>query len=112
MTLIDDYILKEFGFKVTTVKEGLVSSVGTNATKLFDDNPNRLAWFCINLSANTIRQAFDAKVSSSRGIVLDANGGSSSCNIKDDLHLTHREVWVVATGVNSAIYAFEIVVVA
>lgn len=112
MSLVDEYIKKVFGVKVSNRKDGLVAVVGTDPVRVFRKNPNRIMWMIINLSVNTVYQEWCGDVSDENGVLLDPSGGIVSSLVSEDLHLTGDEVWIVADAATSAIKAFEVEAIA
>ena len=109
MSVLDNYIQKEYGVKVTGVRPALLAAIGTTSDVAFKKNPNRIMYILVNLSANIVYAAFDGGVSATRGIRLAASGGLLSSSIKDDAALTQEEVHIVADGAGSAIFGLEVV---
>jgi hypothetical protein len=101
------YIQAKWGKPTRLIENPLISSVGTSATLILQNNPDRFHWLIINMSANTIYLAFDKDVSSTKGIILGGNGGYASMSADDDGESVCHEVWAVASGANSAVYAVE-----
>jgi hypothetical protein len=104
-----DLLLRQFGVKTEPVENPLgVTSIGTTAERILSNNPNRLAWIVINLSANIVYLALKSDVSSSKGIRLNANGGEASMIWSEDFQAVSYEVYAVASGASSAIYVLEV----
>lgn len=103
-------IEREFGVKTGSRENPLVSSVGTSASQVLPNNPNRLGWVIVNLSANTIYLAFTPDVSNSKGIILSPGGGIASMIYREDFELVARGVYAIASGASSAVYALEVVI--
>lgn len=99
---------KLFGVRTKGVENPVVSSVGTSAVEVLHNNPSRLAWLIINMSSNTVYVAFERDVSSSKGVILQANGGFTSVTVSEDFDLVTYAVWAVASGAASAIYVLGI----
>lgn len=112
MSLIDAYIERVFGVKVSTRNDGLVATVGTEPVQVFRKNPNRIMWMVINLSVNTVYLEWSGNVSDENGVLLDPSGGIASSWIGEDASLTGDEVWIVADAANSNLKAFEVDAVA
>jgi len=99
-------------FKVRTraVENPLaVTSLGATAQKLLENNPNRLGFIVFNLSANVVYLSLTNEVSSTRGVRLNANGGSIGMVWDEDFQMTAWAWWGVASGAASAIYILEVV---
>lgn len=73
------------------------ASVGTTATKLLGNDPERLAVTFINLGSEPVYLMYDDAVSTTRGIVLTTNGGGVSLNVRDDQTLPTREWWALTS---------------
>lgn len=108
MTVLDRYIEKEYGIKVSGVRIPLLAAIGVAPGLVFRKNPNRIMFVLVNMSANIVYVAFESAVGAAHGIQLNAAGGMMASSIKDDAALTQEEVWVVADGAGSAIYGFEV----
>jgi hypothetical protein len=81
-----------------------VESIGTTASKVLDNDPERVTALLVNMSANTIYLAFDEAVSSTRGIILAANGGTLITSVRDDFMLPTHSFWAVASAAASNLY--------
>ena len=103
-------IEREFGVKTGSRENPITDSVGVSAARVLPNNPNRLSWVIVNLSANIVYLAFSPDVSSSKGILLSANGGIGSMIYKEDFELVAREVYAVASAAASAIYVVETII--
>lgn len=102
-------LLERFKCKTRAVENPLVTAVGTTAILVLANNPNRLAWVIVNLSANTLYLALGNDVSATKGVLLAPNGGSASMVWDEDFQTVGWAVWGVAAGANSAIYCMEVV---
>ena len=109
MAVLDKYIEKEYGVKVSGVRSALLDVIGVAPERVFMRNPNRIMFILVNLSANIVYTAFESGVGAAHGIRLNATGGMTSSSIKDDAALTQEEVWIVADGADSDIYGLEVV---
>lgn len=83
------------------------TSIGTTQSRLLAEDGERVSYLLINLSPNRIFASFDNTVSSSRGIVLSANGGFFSMNAKDDFTIVARPIHVIADVAASNLYHFS-----
>jgi hypothetical protein len=104
-----EYALKEFGFKTRAIENPIVSSVGTSAVKVLNNNPDRIGWLIVNMSVNTVYLAHSPDVGAAKGIILTAGGGSASSIVREDGEAVTYEVWTLASGATSAIYVIEYV---
>lgn len=109
MSVLENYLEKEYGVKLTGVRPALLEEIGTASAVVFKHNPNRIMYVLVNLSANIVYGAYSGAVSATHGIRLNASGGLLSSSIKDDAALTQKEFHIVATGANSAIFGIEVV---
>jgi hypothetical protein len=109
MGKLHDLLFEKFKVNTRPNVNPLVSSVGTTPTKVLDNNPDRLAWFIVNLSSNVVYLHFDNSVSSSKGIAVSPNGGFASMVYDEDFHAVGWEIWAKATGEDSSIYVVEII---
>ena len=82
-------------------------SVGTTATKIVENDPDALALTLINLGSETAWVMFDNKVSTTRGIQLDAGGGVVSLVIRDDQALPTREWYAITSTATTDIFAIR-----
>jgi len=103
-------LLEKFKCKTRAVENPVTTSVGATATLLFNNNPNRLAWNFVNLSANAIYLALANDVSATKGILVASNGGFASMVWDEDFQTTGWAVWGIAPAGASACYSSEVVI--
>jgi len=103
-----EFTLKRFGFPTRPVENPVVAAVGTTAAEILRNNPDRVFWLVVNLSANVVYVGFSGDVSSTKGIRLDAYGGWTSSSVEEDGEAVTYPVFGIATGAASAIYVLEI----
>lgn len=96
-----------FGVKTYPRENPETNSVGTDAVRILQENPRRLSFQVVNLSANSLYIAPTNQVSSTRGIFLAANGGIVSLIWDRDFELCSHEWYAVASGAASDIYVLE-----
>lgn len=110
MSIIEDYLEKEYGARTNTKENPVVDAelIGTTAEMLLRHNPNRIMWIVINLSPNSIYLGFNGGVNSTKGMLLDPNGGERSSWTKEDAGLTQKEIWGIANDANSSIFVLEV----
>lgn len=103
---VAEFVAKRFGgiFSERTS----TTSVGVAVGSLVGNDPERIVLVVFNLSVNTVHLGFDADVSSSNGILIAASGGSMTMNVLDDATLVGREIFAVAAGAASNVYALEL----
>lgn len=102
--LIDEYLRREFGGDFET--ESTIVTVGTGITDVRDGDGERPILGFINVSANTIRLHPLRGVTSTRGIILNASGGSVSVTLRDDFQLPFMPWQAIASGAGSDLFVF------
>ena len=109
MGLLETYMLKKYGVRSQAIINPVVEPgvVGTAPVLVLRRNSNRIGYVISNLSANQLYLGVDSSVSATRGLLLDASGGSATSWIDEDGEFTQREVWALATGANSDVYVME-----
>lgn len=106
MTLAE-LIDKQYGVKTSYRINPLTDSIGTNPTKFLENNPNRLAWYLVNLSGNTVYVSPDSDVSPNKGIAVSPNGGMLGFEYKTEFQLVGYAQFGVASAA-SQVYVLEI----
>jgi len=99
---------QRLGFKTRPRINPVTNTVNTTATKILNNNPDRIFWLVVNLSSNKGYVGWDSEVSSSRGIPIAANGGYVSASIEEDGELVIHEVHAVNENAAGAYYTVEI----
>jgi len=87
--------VKRLGFKTRLVINPVTETVATTATEILRNNPDRIFWLVVNLSGNNGYVGWDNAVSSTRGLLVAANGGFVSANIEEDGELVIYPVYAV-----------------
>jgi hypothetical protein len=87
------------------------TSVGTTSALMLRSNANRVAFYLINLSVNTIYVRPTLAASSSEGIFVAGNGGFFITNWRDDFTLPSKDWHIVASGAGSNYYLIEIIAI-
>lgn len=85
-----------------------VLTVGTTAALLLPSNPERMSMGIVNIGASDIFIGPESAVSTTRGIVLLAGGGSYTANVREDLTLPTDPWYVVSEAAGGLVYAVEI----
>jgi len=98
---VAELIEKRFGMVTRANANPLVDEVNIAITRVLPNNPNRLAWIILNLSANNVFIALDNDCSPAHGILLTPNGGSATMIYEEDFEATCWEVYGVATANNA-----------
>ena len=101
-----EYIEKVFGGRFE--ENDSTISVGTSATKVVDNDPDALALTIVNIGANSVYLAPTNNPTSSKGIILDASGGSVSMVVRDDLLLPALEWYGIAPSGASNVYVIRL----
>lgn len=107
---VAELIEKRFGMVTRAAENPLVNECMVARTRILPNNPNRLAWIILNLSANNVYIALDIGVGADHGILLTPNGGSATMIYEEDFEATCWEVFGVAAADNSDIFALETVI--
>ena len=90
---------KEFGGVLA--HSFIIQSIGLTHSQIFGNDPDRVWTLLQNLSANIIYAGYDEGVSSTRGIILAANGGLVSFSARTDYILPTLQMNALATVANS-----------
>lgn len=107
---VAELIEKRFGMVTRATRNPLVNELMTATLQLLPNNPNRLGWMAVNLSANNIYLALDHGVSAAHGVLLTPNGGSLSMIYEEDFEATCWGVFGMAAADNSDIFVIEILI--
>ena len=107
---IYDLIENQYNLIITTEENPLVTSVGVTDVIVLGNNPRRLSFALINLSANTLYVRPMAPASATAGIVLVSGGGSLTMDWTTDGLLPSLEWHALATGAGSAIYIMSVII--
>ena len=95
--------LSRLRFKGPTrpVVNPVTDTVKTTATRILNNNPDRVEVLIVNLSDNRGHIGFDSKVGPTRGIPVEAQGGFVSMCIEEDGETVGYEIFArnqVAAG--------------
>jgi len=83
------------GFPSRPIINPVTSTVLTTATLILRNNPDRIFWLVVNLSAYDGYIGWDTQVSGTKGLLVPANGGYASVNIAEDGELAIAEVYAI-----------------
>jgi len=108
MLSILDLLEREIGEPVSAQAPLTPTTIGTTSTRLVIQNPQRVAFLVVNLSANTIYVAPTGVVSATTGIRLGPTGGQVAVLWKEDLVLPALEWSIIADGAASAYLLIEL----
>lgn len=100
-------VLNRFGAPVNPVVNKSTASIGVAASRLMINDPDRLGFLVVNLSANDLYIMIDAQVSTTRGIKAGPNGGSISVVWFEDFEICAWEWFAVASGAASPVLVIE-----
>lgn len=103
-------IERQFGIVTRVNQNPDAISIGTDVEQIMPNNPNRLGYTVVNLSANSVYIAYDRGVGATHGILLTANGGSVSSIFQEDFEACCWSVFAVASGAASDIYVLEVLI--
>lgn len=109
MSILQRLIEREFGVKTTCNINPVVGAVGVIPILVLQNNPNRLAWTFLNLSAGWLSLGFDRDVSNTYGIYIASGGGGINFLWKEEFELVGWQLFAVAQNAASPIYVVEIV---
>jgi len=87
--------VKKHGFKSRLIENPVTDTVLTTATEILLNNPDRIFWLVVNLSNNNGYVGWSRNVSSTRGMLLAANGGYASASIEEDGELVIYPVFAI-----------------
>lgn len=97
-----------FGAPTRKVLNPLTNLVGTTATPILANNPERVGWIIQNRSAVPIGIGFGANTTLADFFTLDANGGILTAKIIEDGELVIDPVFAIASVAGSEIFVVEI----
>jgi len=104
---VAEYVQKELGFPTRAIENPVTDEVGTKATEVLRLNPDRFQWLIVNLSPYTIYIAYTYQVSSTRGIVIAANGGFATMHAREDGEAVTYPVYAISPDGKAKIYVIE-----
>jgi len=109
MGVLSDLLRAKFHVKTRELINPVVAAVGVAAIPVARNNPDRLAFVMINLSANIVYISPLPGVLATAGIRLDPNGGLISMVWDEDFELVSHEWYGIATAAASAIFVSEVI---
>ena len=86
----------------------ITDTVGTTATKILNNNPDRVALVIVNLSENRGFMGFDRQVEPTRGIPVEAQGGVVTMCVEEDGEATGYEIHAINQVAAGKWYILEI----
>lgn len=102
------YTQHQFGMTTRPIINPETDTCATSVTRLLANNPDRLGSLIMNIGGNDIHVLFDNRVSTTRGILLAAEGGKISLNANEDYELVGYPVYGIASGGSSEVIVIEI----
>lgn len=110
MLALAELLMERFKIRTRAVENPKsVTAASTTAQQILGNNPSRLGFVIVNLGAEVCYVGLRNEVSSSRGIRLDANGGSVSMVWDEDFQMVAWAWWIIAASGTPAVYALEVV---
>ena len=109
-----DLLLERFKVKTRPRRDPLnVSPIGVDPVIVLANNPNRLGFIIMNLSANVVyldlTNEVNAGAGTEVGLRLDANGGHISMVWDEDFQMTAWAWWAVSTAAATRLVILEII---
>ena len=103
------WVQKEYGYLINEV-ESFPGSPSTPPTSPFvPNNGDRLALAVVNIGISNVYIGLSAGVSGGNGILLVANGGSFTIDVRRDMTLPSRAWWTVSSGTPNPLYVLELI---
>ncbi len=109
-----DLLMERFKVKTRPRRDPLnVSPIGITPVVVLANNPNRLGFVIMNLSANVVyldlENEVNAGVGTEVGLRLDANGGFVSMAWDADFQMVAWAWWAVATAAPTRLTILEVI---
>jgi len=101
---VQAYVEKELGFPTRAIENPVTNTVGTTATLVLRNNPDRFQFLIVNLSTYDVYASFTKEVSASRGILIPSGGGYLIMHAREDGEAVTYEIWCIAIGGSAPIY--------
>jgi hypothetical protein len=105
---IETLLARALGVRVITRPSAPGLTVGVASAQVLRQNPNRVGFTFVNLSANTIYLAPGREASSTYGILVGANGGAVGVTWFEDFTLCAYDWQAIATAAASAYLVIEL----
>lgn len=109
MITLADLLMERFKVRTRAVENPRPTVTGAAAILVLSNNPNRLGIAMINLGANPIYVGLEGDTSATKGIRLDANGGSVSMIWDEDFQTVGWAWWAISPDGASRLYVLEVV---
>ena len=85
----------KIGYPTRLIINPVTPTVGTAPTLILKNNPDRIFWLIVNLSAYDGYAGWSTDVSATKGLLIPANGGYASASIAEDGELVIYEVYAI-----------------
>lgn len=92
---VHELILERLKRGTRPVVNPVTDTVGTTATKILLNNPDRFSWLVVNLSADRGYLGWDPTVGAAKGVPIEANGGTVSMYWQEDGEVVCYELYAV-----------------
>lgn len=100
---------KEFGTTTHPVENPLVTAVATSATKVLNNNPNRIAIIISVVAANNVYFGLNKNIASGGGMLLTNAMPPMTLTVKDYGEIVTAEWWGIADVGATNVYVTEVV---
>ena len=107
-TPISEVAFKEYG-RSSYVRQTQYQA-GVQAVILVPANPNRISLLLINNSVTDVYIGFTPDTSSTFGILVTANGGNFSMNLRNEGEAVNTEIYAISTVAGRNMTAIETIV--
>jgi len=107
MTVLADLLTQRFGIKTRSVVNPVTAAVAAAGNLILRNNPDRVGFIIINLSANIVYISPLPGVLATAGIRLAAGGDWRSFVWDEDFELCSLDWYATASAFPSAIYILE-----
>ena len=101
-------IEREYGLSGSEIVEGEAIVAAAAAVRIWKQDPRRVAFTFVNLSANVLGIAPFGDLTTARQISVAANGGVVTVGFRDDLVLPSLEWFVLGTAAAEAFMTFGV----
>lgn len=107
---VAELLQERFGTKAVSKTNPMnAASIGTAATQILQNNPNRFQATFVNLSAVSIVVWVDPQVTTARGILCGPGGGGFSFSWEEDFELCSSQLWAIAASAGAAFHVYEVI---
>jgi hypothetical protein len=101
---------EEYGYLIHEVESFPgIPFQSTPATQILSNNGDRLGLVIVNPGTSVVYISLSSSVSSNNGIILTANGGALTTNVRQDLTLPSRAWYAISPAAPGQLYVLEII---